>query len=103
MVRTSSPGTYSRTSANSTPRPLKTLRYCPPNVSLTSRFVRISMRRTCARTSLAIMQHLRYFDGLEDVLEDVLGLNAFGFGFVADDDAVAQHVQSDGLDVFGRH
>ena len=35
LVRTSSPGVYSRTSANSMPRPLKTLWYWPAKRSLT--------------------------------------------------------------------
>ena len=49
MVRTSSPGWYSRTSANSIPRPLKTEWYSPASGSFTSRLVRISIRRTFAK------------------------------------------------------
>ena len=51
MVRTSSPGTYSRTSRNSMPVPLKTEWYSPEKTSCTRRRVRISMRRTASRIS----------------------------------------------------
>ena len=42
MVRTSSPGMYSRTSSKSMPRPLNTEWYAPARLSLTMRRVRIS-------------------------------------------------------------
>ncbi len=51
MDRTSSPGWYSRTSANSMPCPLKTERYSPENRELTSRRVRNSMSFTWRSTS----------------------------------------------------
>lgn len=45
MVRTSSPGLYSRTSSKSMPRPLNTEWYSPARLSLTMRRVRISSCR----------------------------------------------------------
>ena len=51
MVRTSSPGTYSRTASKFMPRPLKTLWYWPASESVTSRLVRISICRTFFRIS----------------------------------------------------
>src|SRR5271170_1433750 len=45
MVRTSSPGLYSRTSSKSIPRPLNTEWYAPARLSLTKRRVRISSCR----------------------------------------------------------
>ena len=49
MVRTSSPGSYSRTSANSMPRPLKTAWYAPPIPDSRITRVRIWMRRILRR------------------------------------------------------
>ncbi len=46
IERTSSPGSYCRTSENSMPRPRNTLWYSPRNTLATSRRARISMRRT---------------------------------------------------------
>src|SRR5262245_27485770 len=102
MVRTSSPGEYSRTSANSIPRPLKTLWYSPAKVSVTRRPVRISMRRTWARISLEITARAPPsgdFDGFEEEADDVLGGEVLGFRLVAHEDAVAEDVGPDGLDV----
>jgi hypothetical protein len=48
IVRTSSPGTYSRTSSKFMPRPLNTLWYSPARESFTRRLVRISMCALCA-------------------------------------------------------
>ena len=55
IVRISSPGTYSRTSENSIPCPLKTDSYSPPKRSLTSRVVRISIFRTFFRRAARII------------------------------------------------
>src|SRR3989338_1242168 len=62
IVRISSPGTYSRTSANSMPCPLKTDSYSPPRKSSTNRVVVISIRLTCRKISRDIMgiRELRY-------------------------------------------
>ncbi len=65
MVRTSSPGTYSRTSRNSMPVPLKTEWYSPLKTSSTRRRVRISILRTAARTSggMVVPARLRVMTG----------------------------------------
>ena len=57
-VRTSSPGWYSRTSANSIPLPLNTEWYSPEKTVSTRFRVRISMRRTFLRISLGIIYDL---------------------------------------------
>ena len=54
MVRTSSPGRYSRTSSNSIPSPLKAEWYCPAKRSLTIAEVTIWMRRTFLSMSAGI-------------------------------------------------
>src|SRR5258708_8327872 len=51
MLRTSSPSTYSRTSANSIPCPLNTERYSPANSEFTSPRVRSSSSLTWRRIS----------------------------------------------------
>src|SRR5260221_13350720 len=104
MSRTSSPGTYGRTSSNSTPRPLKTLSLPPANRSSTSRRLRISSRRTfLSRSWVAAMRTLRYAHLLEDAARDLLAVDALRLGFVGDQDAVAQHVERDRLDVVREH
>jgi hypothetical protein len=55
MARTSSPGWYSRTSANSIPCPLNTERYSPAKAELTRPRVRSSMSRTWRSTSAGTM------------------------------------------------
>ena len=54
MVRTSSPRRYSRTSANSIPRPLNAEWYSPANRSLTTLRDRISISRTFSSISSGI-------------------------------------------------
>ena len=56
MVRTSSPGWYSRTSSKSMPAPLKAEWYWPANESDTSRRVRISICRILRSRSSAVMR-----------------------------------------------
>ncbi len=51
IVRYSSPGTYSRTSANSIPCPLNTDWYSPLNTVLTRPRVRSSISLTCRSSS----------------------------------------------------
>src|ERR1019366_1365397 len=55
IARTSSPGWYSRTSSKFMPCPLKTLWYWPASVSVTTRFVRISICRIFLRISRGII------------------------------------------------
>ena len=55
IARMSSPGTYSRTSSNSMPWPLKTLWYWPANTSDTMCDVRISIWRILRSISFGIM------------------------------------------------
>src|SRR5581483_8577808 len=117
--RTSSPGTYSRTSSKSMPRPLKTEWYWPANVSCASRFVRISRWRTLARISRGVASPLtvdrsgprgaggrrasRHRDAVEDAAHDVLAPHVLGVRLVRHDDAVAQHVHADRLHVLRGH
>src|SRR5437867_5248518 len=107
IVLTSSPGTYSRTSANSMPRPLKTLWYSPPIPWLTSRLVRISIRLTALRRLSEISgmaaSALRHRYGVEDAPYDLLGGDFLGLGLVGEDDPVAHDVRTDRLDVLGGH
>ena len=55
MERISSPGMYSRTSANSIPWPLKEEEYAPDNTEFTIPVVRISIWWTFFKTSFGIM------------------------------------------------
>ena len=55
IARTSSPGWYSRTSSKFMPWPLKTEWYWPARVSVTMRFVRISIWRIFFKISRGIM------------------------------------------------
>src|SRR5947208_8043031 len=114
MLLMSSPNWYSRTSENSMPRPLKTEWYSPASDSFTRRLVRISMRRTFFRRSAGSMAQeftgaaragafLGHLDGVEHPLDDLLGRDVLGLGFVRQDDPVAHDVEGDRLDVLGRH
>src|SRR6267154_6796492 len=117
MVRTSSPGVYSRTSSKSMPRPLNTEWYDPARLSLTMRRVRISSCRmplmmalldfvvsagigARARTSREPLGHGKR---VENFFHDVLGRDVLGLSFVGDGHAVTQHVERDGLDVLRDH
>src|SRR5262245_47167384 len=60
MVRTSSPGWYSRTSSNDRPVPLKTEWYSPPSRVCTARRARSCRRRICRITSAG---RIRLLDG----------------------------------------
>src|SRR5512145_2329490 len=102
MLRTSSPGTYGRTSSNSTPRPLKTETYSPASTSATWRPVRTWISRTRRRISLASMEATPtcgsgYEHAGEDPLDHVLALPALCLGLVGQRDAMAQHVEGEGL------
>ena len=103
MVRTSSPGAYSRTSANSMPRPLKTAWYAPPIPD--SRIAR-SSGSGCAGSSGGSPGRAwahRDLDPLQDPVHDRLARDVLGLGLVGQQDAVAQHVLRDLLDVLGHH
>src|SRR5262245_36093710 len=85
------------------PRPLKTLWYCPAKRSDTRWLVRIWILRTvrsCSRVSMP----RRSGDGhpVEDAPHHLVRIDLFGLGLVAHDDAVAEHVRADRLDVLGR-
>src|SRR5690348_16925106 len=86
------------------PRPLNTERYAPAITSETWRPVTNWMRLTaCAISAGSIADSaLRDRDVLEDLRDDVVGGLALGLGLVRDQDAVAQHVVRDGLDVVRR-
>src|SRR5438874_2388702 len=107
MSRTSSPGTYSRNSSKSIPRPLKWLRYAPTIMSFTSRLVRTSTRRTAARRSVRVMREnpsdlsLRHRHGIEDFANNVIGSHCLGFSLVGQDDAVTQNIGADAFHVLG--
>lgn len=45
------------------------------------------------------MRILRHWDGIEDFVDDHVGGDVFGLGFVGEDDAVAEDVVDDFLDV----
>src|SRR5262245_30853247 len=102
IARTSSPGTYGRTSSNSMPRPLNTDRYAPAMTSDTCRPVTNWMRLTACAISAGSMSGLRDRDVLEDLRDDVVGRLALRLGLVRDQDAVAKHVVRDRLDVVRR-
>src|SRR3954469_20901388 len=95
IVRTSSPGWYSRTSSKFMPWPLNTLWYCPASVSLTSRFVRISIWRIFLRISRGIIYRLRHRQLIKNLLDDGFACLLLGFGFVGDRHAMPEHVHAD--------
>src|SRR5690349_6738270 len=99
IARTSSPGTYGRTSSNSMPRPLNTERYAPAITSATCRPVTNWMRLTAWAISAGSTGDLRNRDVLQDLRDHVIGGLALRLRLVADEDAVAQHVVRDRLDV----
>ena len=135
IVRTSSPGRYSRTSANSMPRPLKTLWYWPANRSLTRWLVRIWILRTAFSCSQQVSMVKTWNEGdrlkraagvsvgasgrssfnltpapcsghrhsVEDALHDRVRRHAPRLRPRTEiDDAVAEHVGADRLDVLRR-
>src|SRR4051794_13652909 len=102
MVRTSSPGTYGRTSSNSMPRPLNTERYAPAITSDTWRPVTNWMRLTACAISAGRTATSRNRNVLQDLRDDVIGRLALRLGLVAGEDAVAEHVDRDRLHVVGR-
>src|SRR5512139_624239 len=104
MARTSSPGTYSRTSENSMPRPRKTEWYSPPSPSFTRRLVRIRIRWiffAISRGSMKVRTSSGDFDALEDPRDDLVARHVLRLRLVRQQDAVAQDVERDALDVLG--
>src|ERR1043166_3834146 len=99
MSRTSSPGMYSRSSSKSIPRPLKWLRYAPTMVSLTSRFVRTSTRRTEARRSVMVMCS-RHRNGIEDFFDKSIRRHCLRLRFVSKDKPMPKHIRADAFDIF---
>src|SRR5262245_44079629 len=89
------------------PRPLKTLWYWPAKRSETRWLVRIWILRTarsCSRVSIcrrAASSGDR--DPVEDAADDLVRVDLLGFGLVAHDHAVAEHVRADRLHVLRRH
>src|SRR5580704_3633605 len=86
------------------PRPLNTDRYAPAITSATCRPVTNWMRLTACAISAGSMatKALWNRDVLEDLGDHVIGGLALRLGLVADEDAVAQHVVRDRLDVVRR-
>src|SRR5262245_10313897 len=103
IARTSSPGTYGRTSSNSMPPPLNTDRYAPAITSETWRPVTNWIRLTACAISAGSTATSRNRDVLQDLRDDVVGRLALRLGLVADEDPVAQHVVRDRLDVVRRN
>src|SRR5687768_16858629 len=114
IVRTSSPGWYSRTSSKFIPRPLKTLRYWPAKAACTMPRVLSSSLRIFLRISRgdSVTNDERRMKGLgsasfqsgnrqasEDSLDDLFARDLFRFRFVADDDAMTKHVGADTLHI----
>src|SRR6185312_3274452 len=106
MVRTSSPGVYSRTAANSMPRPLNTAWYEPTIPDSRIERVRIRIRRTfwsISRSSIGwAPARLGNLHPLEHAVHDVLRGHVLRLGLVGEKDAVAQDVVGDLLHVL-RH
>src|SRR5687768_12099255 len=118
MERTSSPGRYSRTSANSIPCPLKLERYSPLKREFTIRRVRSSTCRTWRSSSVEAgavgamgprrrasisRWSSRYGDGLEDSTYDIVGGDFLRLGLVCGDDSMTQDVAGYRLDVLRQH
>src|SRR6266571_1508160 len=105
MVRTSSPGVYSRTAANSMPRPLNTAWYEPTIPDSRIERVRIRIRRTFWSISRSSIRSpsLRDLHPLQHAIHDVLGGDVLRLRLVGQQDAVAQHVVGDLLHVLRHH
>src|SRR5262245_26091209 len=107
----SSPGTYSRCSANSTEKPRKGLRCSPEmNPSTISRALK-SRPSILSRTlgskyrvvSFVTRALARRRDRLEQVVDEPVARHPLGLGAVGRDDAVAQHRVRDRAHVLRRH
>src|SRR6185437_7121573 len=122
MVRTSSPGMYSRTSENSMPCPLNTERYSPENNASTSPRVLSSTRFTCLRisgeirtgrgtgASLGAARRFRRLSTLlrgwyrvENARHDVVARHILSLRLVRDQNSVPKHIGRDRLDVVRSH
>src|SRR5262249_8007412 len=89
-------------SANSMPRPLKAVWYSPAKRPSTRRRVRTWSRRTSRMSSWVSTGASRDGDAVEDALDDLVGGHFLGLGLVAGDDAMAEDVEADSLDVCRR-
>src|SRR5690554_2721950 len=103
MVRISSPGTYSRTSSNSMPIPLKTLAYCPAKGALRSRFTLNWIFRTFFRISEDSIGFLGNLHFIKEAFNDLFHGDPFRLRLVGDDNPVAQDRRADPFDVPGDH
>src|SRR5262245_36463978 len=107
----SSPGTYSRCSANSTEKPRNGLRWSPEmNPSTISRALKSRpsiLSRTLGSRYRVLSVVTRALagrgDGLEEVVDEAVARHPFGLGAVGRDDAVAQDGVRDRAHVLGRH
>src|SRR4030095_13950184 len=97
MLRMSSPGWYSRTASNSSPRPRKTEWYSPAKRSFTARLATISMRRTWRTTSATEAASmpvpeppLRHRHRLQDAADHRVRVDLLRLRLVGEDQAVAQ-------------
>src|SRR5436190_7326728 len=117
MSRTSSPGTYSRNSSKSMPRPLKWLRYAPTMVSLTRRLVLVSTRRTVWSNSERVIAGKKSFSSsyssscsmcsrnrhrIKDLLNDRIRRHRLGLGFIGQNDSMPQDIGPNTLYIFRR-
>ena len=74
-----------------------------------TRFITRLVTRFCRGSETAVFGFLMSayrlwnFDGVEDFVQDVLAGHVFRFGFVAQPDTVAHHIETDGTDVFGNY
>src|SRR3954471_12464251 len=95
MLRTSSPGWYSRTSENSMPCPLNTERYSPVKSEFTSPRVRSSSSFTCRRISggtPVLTPPSRALDFGEHLRHDLVARDLFRLGLVRGEHAVTEDV-----------
>src|SRR2546428_7295313 len=111
MVRISSPGSYSRTSSKSRPRPRNTLRYVPTIASSARMRALISTcftrRRTSGGTRSVWRRSIarvisRDRDVVEDASDDDLWGDLVRFSLVGHDQPVAHDIERHRLDVLGK-
>src|SRR3989449_8005810 len=112
MVRISSPGSYSRTSSKSRPKPRKTLRYVPTIASsarmralistcLTSRSTSGGMRSLWCRSIVRVISGDR--DVVENASDDDLRGDLLRLRLVRHDQPMAHDIERHRLDVLGKN
>src|SRR5262245_59520839 len=107
----SSPGTYSRCSANSTEKPRNGLRWSPEMKPSTIRRALKSRPSILSRTlgsryrvlSVVTRALASRGDGLQQVVDEAVARHALGLGAVGRDDPVAQDRVRDRAHVLRRH